>query len=450
MINRAINLLETSYNRFLMKEINQDKLCKNIKNALEVMPFGNKKKEFEVQISNKNMSERFFGMRVFPDIDAMDRFCKDIVDSMESGKNAKFNDITKRWKSIDKWVLELDYILFDRNTINFTPKELVALTLHEIGHVIYSDKPIEGFYRAYKETKIRIDNANRGVQKLMYQIYSIPLAVACMQRRWVNDKNEIEVEMIADKTVADLGYGEYLVEAFNKIIRQYGSLNFNKNQLQAEIESDIDWCNKNIMSITQRKEKLKDELYYRAIKSKSNYVKALTIIILDNLGFRLKERYTGAVVENCIELLCDRQLTTKYEPIVDALESAKFDARLEQMKKCTDDVAVESFFNKRKKIKVELPSQYEIDAISIEVDKITNHHDRVFVLDLIYEVLERINNFEEVISADPSLVRRWSGKIDTMKEQLEQLRQATLAKKTFATKYKFFVKLPEEAADYEG
>ena len=78
LINRAINLLETSYNRFLMKEINQDQLCKNIKNALEVMPFGNKKKEFEVQISNKNMSERFFGMRVFPDIDAMDRFCKDI------------------------------------------------------------------------------------------------------------------------------------------------------------------------------------------------------------------------------------------------------------------------------------------------------------------------------------------------------------------------------------
>ena len=199
----------------------------------------------------------------------------------------------------------------------------------------------------------------------------------------------------------------------------------------------------------KRKEQLKDELYYRAVRTKSNYMKAMTIIILDKLGFKLRERYTGYVVENTIELLSDPEVMQKYMPIVDAMESAKFD-KFYNMMHSSNSIAMEAIFNKRKKVKVELPSQYEIDAIAVEVDKITNHHDRIYVLDLIYEVLERINNFEEAISPDPSLVKKWSAKIRQMKDELEALRQAVLAKKTFATSYKFFVKLPEAASDYEG
>lgn len=448
MTDKALLLLENAYSKFLMKDTNETQLCRDIKAALDSLPFDGRRKEFDVQITNQRMSEKFFGMRVFPKIDELDNFCKELVNE-DSDKLIKFNDLTKRWKTIDKWFLELDHTLFDRNTINFTPKELVALTLHEIGHIIYSDKPVEGFYRAYREAKVRMTVSERATQKLMYNIYMIPLSIACMQRRWVNDRNQIDVEIVADKTVAELGYGDYLVEAFNKIIRQFGSVDYNQNQLQAEIDTSIQWCNQNISDVMRRKEKLKDELYYRAIRSKSNYMKAITIIMLDKIGFKMRERYTGSVVENSLELLSDPKIMEKYEPIVVALESARFDKQLNALLH-TEEVAMEAVFNRRKKIKTELPSQYEIDAISIEVDKITNHHDRIFVLDLIYEVLERINNFEEAISPDPNLVRRWTGKINDMKSQLEQLRQAVLEKKVFSSNYKFFVKLPPEAEAYSG
>lgn len=448
MTDKALLLLENAYSKFLMKDTNETQLCRDIKAALDSLPFDGRRKEFDVQITNQRMSEKFFGMRVFPKIDELDNFCKELVNE-DSDKLIKFNDLTKRWKTIDKWFLELDHTLFDRNIINFTPKELVALTLHEIGHIIYSDKPVEGFYRAYREAKVRMTVSERATQKLMYNIYMIPLSIACMQRRWVNDRNQIDVEIVADKTVAELGYGDYLVEAFNKIIRQFGSVDYNQNQLQAEIDTSIQWCNQNISDVMRRKEKLKDELYYRAIRSKSNYMKAITIIMLDKIGFKMRERYTGSVVENSLELLSDPKIMEKYEPIVVALESARFDKQLNALLH-TEEVAMEAVFNRRKKIKTELPSQYEIDAISIEVDKITNHHDRIFVLDLIYEVLERINNFEEAISPDPNLVRRWTGKINDMKSQLEQLRQAVLEKKVFSSNYKFFVKLPPEAEAYSG
>lgn len=448
MTEKALLLLENAYSRFLMKETNETQLCREIKTALNSLPFDGRNKEFDVQITNQRMIEKFFGMRVFPKIEELDDFCKDLVNE-ESDSLIKFNDLTKRWKNIDNWFLELDSTLFERTVINFTPKELVALTLHEIGHIIYSDSPVEGFYRAYREAKVRMTVSDRATQKLMYSIYMIPLSVACMQRRWVNDRNQINVEIVADKTVSELGYGEYLVEAFNKIIRQFGSVNYNQNQLQAEIDTSIQWCNQNISDVMKRKEHLKDELYYRAIRTKSNYMKAITIIMLDKIGFKMRERYTGTVVENSIELLSDPKVIEKYEPIVVALEAAKFEKKLNALIS-SEEVAMESVFNKRKRIKAELPSQYEIDALSIEVDKITNHFDRIYTLDLLYEILNRVVDFEEAISSDPALVRKWSGKINCMKAELEQIRQATLEKKTFANKYRFFVKLPEEAESYEG
>lgn len=445
MVEKALTLMDDSYNKYLVGDISQAEMCRNLAAALSSFPYDAGQKEFTVQVtSNKTGNEKFFGMRVYPDIEEMDNFCKDLVNE---GDKIRFTDIVKKWKKIDKWFLEIDGTCFDRNQFNFNPKELTALTLHEIGHIIYSDKPIEGFYRAYQEVKARMNSSDKATQKLMYDIYMIPLTLACMQRRWVNGKNEVQLEIIADKTVVELGYGQYLLEALDKITRAIGSLNSQNNQ--DELSSSMNWCQQNIADIMKRKEQLKDELYYRAVRTKSNYMKAMTIIILDKLGFKLRERYTGYVVENTIELLSDPEVMQKYMPIVDAMESAKFD-KFYNMMHSSNSIAMEAIFNKRKKVKVELPSQYEIDAIAVEVDKITNHHDRIYVLDLIYEVLERINNFEEAISPDPSLVKKWSAKIRQMKDELEALRQAVLAKKTFATSYKFFVKLPEAASDYEG
>lgn len=464
MNEKALQLLDDAYTRFLMGKINKDRLCKEIKTALEIMPFGERHKHFEVQISNSKGYGEFFGMRIFPAIPDLDSFCDSLVRD-DSRDIVKYNDITKRWKNIENWVLEIDGICFDRTRLNFSPKELSALTLHEIGHVIYSDKPVEAFYRAYRETKTRMKISDRAGQKLMYNLYMIPLSIACMQRRWTNGRNEVHTEIVADKTVLELGYGEYLAEALEKIIKNFGTINTSESQQQKEVTSEVEWCARNMDDLTLRKDHLKDELYYKAVRAKSNYLKAISVIILDKMGLKMRERYTGAVVEASMDLLNDPDCLNKYQPFIDVVAGARFNSSLRALESSEQGVidalrdeisgkvvsaAMESIFNRRKKVKAELPSQFEVDAIAIEVDKITNHHDRVFVLDLIYEVLDRINTFEEVISADPALVKKWQGKINTMKAQLEVLRQATLDKKTFNQGYKFFVKLPDAAAAYEG
>lgn len=448
MEEKALVLLEQSYTDYLRNKISLDKLCKNISIALSALPLDGGHKDFSVQITKNLEAHGFFGMRIFPSLTDNEAICDFMVHDSE--KTVKFGELLKRWRHINAWVLELDSQLFDRNEINFTPKELTAMTLHEVGHVIYSEKPLERFYRAYKENQLRLKLADRGTQKVMYWIYMIPLSLSCMQREWVNGKNELNVEIVSDKTVAEYGYGSYLVEAFDKIIRHDGTIAISDGQKQAEINSSIGWCNRNIQDVMKRRETLKDELFYQAVRNKSNYIKASTIIILDKLGIRLRERYKGVATEATIELLSDPNLLENYEPIVDALESAKLDKRIQLMQNSATIALESGFLNKRKKIRVELPSQYEVDSISVEIDNITNHHDRIFVLDLIYEVLDRINTFEEAISPDPALVRKWEPRIKTMKDELEMYRQATLAKKVFSSGYKFFVKLPPQAADYVG
>lgn len=448
MTEKALQLVESAYTKYLMGKIKNDRLCKELQTALEMLPFGGKQKKFEVQIANSKGFGEFFGMRIFPSIPDLDSFCEHLV-SDDSKQLVKFTEITKRWKNIEHWVLEIDGICFDRTRMNFTPKELTALTLHEIGHVIYSDSPVEGFYRAYRETKTRMTISDKAGQKLMYNLYMIPLSIACMQRRWTNSKNEIRTEIIADKSVMEFGYGEYLAEALEKIIKAFGTVNTTEQQQQNEINSSVQWCTQNMVDVSKRTDHLKDELYYQAVRAKSNYLKAISVIVLDKMGMKMREKYTGAVVEATLEIISDPESLKTYEPFIPVLEAAAFNRRLKAFENC-ESIAMEAIFNKRKKVKAELPSQYDVDAIAIEVDKITNHHDRVFVLDLIYEVLDRVNTFEEVISADPALLRKWQGKINSMKEQLEMLRQATLSKKTFNQGYKFFVKLPDVASDYEG
>lgn len=443
---KSFAVMENVYLSYMSSNVTDNKLCRDLEILLSGLPFDNGKKTFSVSICNKNRKDSFFGMRVFPNVDKLDAFCEEILTGSTNGEMVPISTITKRWKNIDSWILEIDDTIFDKSFIVFTARELVALTLHEIGHVIYSDRPIESFWRAYKEARLRMEISDRAVQKLMYSIYSIPMAIACMQRRWTS-KNSNKIEIVADRTVLELGYGSDLVSALNKILRQCGSITTDDNANTKEVETAIIWCNKNVNSVQNRKEHLKDEIYYQTIKTNSNYFKALGIIVLDKLGFKLKNRFTGVVTENTIELLCDSEILTKYS-ICKTEQYDKFYAALETF--THKDIAMESIFNRRKKIKAELPSQYELDSIAIEIDKITNHADRMFVLDLIYEVMEKVQLFEEAISVDPKLVSKWDYKVSNMKNELERYRRAVLEKKISDRKYKFFVKLPDVAADYEG
>ena len=431
--NNSLDYLETIITKYINKRYSESKFCSDIATALNNLSLEGKHKNFQVQISNTNGYSPFFGMRVFPSLTDMDAFCKAVIN--ETGNRyVKFGEITRRWKNINNWVLEIDSLCFDRNSFNFIPKEIIALILHEMGHIIYSEKPVEIWYRAYQECSLRKEIAHTASEKAMYSIFMLPLTTACMQKEWVSANNNIKVEMIADKSVVDFGYGQYLQSAFEKIIKQVGSINYSEDANFAEVNTSMLWCEQNIVDINKRKNKLKDELYYQAVKAKSPYFKAVTIIILDKLGLKMREKYTGSVTESAMEVL--NILNTSdwrehYEPIYDIKARSKFNKQLqayESISKFEFDSATESVINKASNVKVKLPSQDDLNNLSIEINNITTHNDKIFVLDMIYEKIDQLDTYENSIKDDPMMIKKYQGKIDTIRRELDALKNGVINK----------------------
>ena len=441
--NRAIELIEATFSDYMIGKINEKSFLNKMETALDALPF-NSKKSFSVIISkNKNMSKEFFGFNVFPEMDKLEDICNKIAND-----DTKFSDIVKRWRSIEEWEIVIDSLIFDRNFIAFNPKELTAMLLHEIGHVTQSDEPIEQFYRAYLESKSRLKSADKVSKKVLYILYTIPLAVACTSRRWVNDKNELKLEISADKSLIETGYAEHLINAFDKIIKASGSITRSEDMNYKEIESNVEWANMNIVDVIKRRDKLKDSLYYKAIQTNSGYIQALCARILNFLGVRMRERYTGAVAESCMlnELINGEITLETHVPFYDIKKFGQIETRIMNAQKELE-IANESFFNKRKKSKVDIPDEYDLDRIFVAIDDIQNNYDKVYVLDLIYEQIEKLNDFEEAISMDESKSKKWAPKIEEMRSRLSTLRKSVLNKNIAKKEYKVFVKYPE---GYEG
>ena len=83
------------------------------------------------------------------------------------------------------------------------------------------------------------------------------------------------------------------------------------------------------------------------------------------------------------------------------------------------------------------------------MDKIKTHDDRLFVMDLIYDEMDKIEASEDLISKGKStMVRMRPDKIKFMRKQLEELRHKILTMKIDdSNRFGINIKYP---AGYEG
>ena len=433
--------MDDAFSDYIKKKITAQELEKRLSDFLSAVS----KKKIEVGIAPNQDKEPFFGMRIFPMPEEMDSFLK----GMEDEEKLSFNKVYQNWKNINAWYLEIDSQVFDRKVINFTPQELSALVLHEIGHTIYSETVIERFYYAYREYDARLGEEDKAAKKVLYVLNKIPLMLACGARKWKIGKNEIGAEIFADTTVAKLGYGDHLLSAFEKIIEAYGnSIGYMDDyHIDSAVKESIIWCNLNIKDLVKRKNTLKNGLYYQSIKTDSGFVRRVIYSIMQAVGINAKDKYTGQIIatESFADILAMENMLEKYDLIFD-LKTFGFLERRYLDAKNRAKIAVESL-SRKKSNKIEIPEQLDIDIIYIEVDRIKNHMDRRYVLDLIYNQIEKIEKFQELFETNTDLKQKYEHKMKSMLAELESLRKAVLAKRNFDKDYKVFVKYPK---GYEG
>ena len=440
-ISNKINMVDDIFANY-MDNHNKKSFEKDLKTLIDA--FTNKQFEIRIVDTSAHAREPFFGMRVFPLGEEMDEFCKELTED----NTVSISDMCNRWRSIEKWVIEVDDRIFDRMTINFNPQEMTAMLLHEVGHTIYADKTFEMFYRVYKECRIRLTSADKASSKLLYFLYSIPLTVMCGIRDWNLTNKDLKEEVFADQSVNKLGYEEYLVSAYNKIIKVYGETSGYSDDYRKEdtLKNSITWCNLNIHDLVYRKNKLKDKLYSTGIRTNSIYMQGLIRSIMDKLSLRKQERYTGSVVveSNLTIDFDDENFVLENNLIYDIKGFSNLTNRIRSVRERAENAVANEAFGKTKD---QIPNQLDVDTIFVEVDRIENHADRRYVLDLIYNQEEKIEKFKETFKYNKDLKKKYSGKMESMLKELASMRQAVLNKRSFDKEYKVFVKYP---AGYEG
>lgn len=446
MDTKSIAMMDDIYSSYLLNH-NNKRFCQDLMMTLNKL---SNDKHFSVNIVDVGTSQKepFFGMRVFPDAEQLNTIISLIQD--DSTNVRSLSDLLNTWKHISEWVIEIDSRIFDRMSINFNPQELTAMTLHEIGHTIYSDTKIERYYRAYQECRIHMSSEDKATIKALYFLYQIPLILVCGMRDWRLTKHDLKEEIFADTTVQKLGYGEYLISAYQKIIKAYGNSGYtNDAKADAEAERLIEWCNLNVHDLIHRKNKLKDELYHTGISTNSTYIRSVISKIMSKLGIQAKDKYSGnVVIESALDIPFNDDFITKN----DLQYNLKTIGNLENFiaykrHSASEKIAMEANMFKKSKKGPEIPSQLDVDTIFVEVDRIENHADRKYVLDLIYHQEEKIENFKELFQYNEELKSRYAGKMESMLNELTSMRQAVLNKRNFDKDYKVFVKYP---AGYEG
>jgi hypothetical protein len=159
----------------------------------------------------ENTDKLFFGMRVYPVINS-----EDIVDVLKDDKPLIING----------YYVELDSKLFDP-MLNLSERELTAMLLHEVGHIVYDTQTIDevkkqvDMYLAASDDYLS-DKYSKGYKEVLaYAMKDSIIKIGSIFSKVGN------YEIIADTFVSACGYGPDLASAFRKISRS--SIYLNKN-----------------------------------------------------------------------------------------------------------------------------------------------------------------------------------------------------------------------------
>lgn len=189
-----------------------------------------------------------WAMSVFPETSTIDKIIKNIG-------NTSIETIKDIWKKTKVWTLELDARIFDSH-IGFSEKELSAMVLHEIGHVISSNDITSRIYNilVFEFSNTMSASSHKSINTGIFRrLLSLPILNMCVssQSKSASIKNEIN----ADKFVCSSGYRQHLVSAFDKIINfssgSYGSRNIDNN-----LKDTFNFSKDTIEQFKKRKDKI--------------------------------------------------------------------------------------------------------------------------------------------------------------------------------------------------
>jgi len=370
---------------------------------------------FNITIIN-NDTNQFFGMNIYPQKSTIDAIVEAILN-----KKSNTETLSEIWQKNTEWHLEIDSLLLYDNRLNANPSEITAVLLHEIGHVVHSNSIP---HRVNKVMRYQIMNLDFTVKHLIRydkirKLFGIAVIEACTSKNF-HRINSVNTEVVADKFVVKMGYGDELNNFITKLVSSQGNRLVERadHEIDGDIKSIVNWSIDNITELEFRKKKLRQSIQTEILKNPSIFVRSIFTDIKNAFFGAEEDNYKIAVAEQYLISGCQ---TVMRESILDIFDN----------------------IGKMKKV-----PQSDIDFLSIQVEKIENNDDKIYVLDLIYDKLDLVNAALEYIEKGKTeKVAQSKQTLTSLKTQLEKLRQQVLNIEIKDKQYGVFIKYPK---GYEG
>lgn len=387
--------------------------------------------DFEVVISD-NKTNEFFGMAVYPS----EETCEKLIDALVV-EQSNIRSILTTWEKNSKWYIEVDSFLLYDSHLNASPKEMVAILLHEIGHTIYANTVPTRLFKVVRMelTKTRMMTRELLKNKKLRTLFFPTVTNACAYKSF-SFLSELE-EKDADKFVVTMGYGDSLNSFLNKLLTTQGNDLIERTDREAEQDTAImcKWSIENIEELKSRKDKLKSQLNGQILHSPSVYCRnmfaSLKKIFFNTNNDSTNTRGTALVSEAFLNIQINEAIDKSWDFA---------------MKSAERSIVQEFTFGSLKKVKK--VDRADLDYIFIKSEEIQTYEDKIYLLDLIYYHREQVElALQYIEEGNQSKVSNSKIELVDMQKQLEFLRNKVLKQKLKEPKYGLFVKYP---TGYEG
>lgn len=385
-------------------------------------------KEIEINIiENKGP---MFIMSVFPEENTINEIIAAIVE--ERGDEA----IRKAWNGTHKWTLEIDSKVFTDKDLAASPREMTALLLHEMGHIVYSNSVPK---RISKVMRLEFARAHVSVKKalkdkVLNAILKLPILNACVYDNY-KTKDNIKKELQADVFVVKSGYGEDLNNVLEKLIaRSEDSKSDEVNQTPQNVYGDMhDMTMFSLRTVEELKERKQNVVKANLKKLMMNSPSEFVQKVINSISTAVIKGGAGAVTEAVVAARIEKIFTeAETEVVSEYFESSPFIAE-----------AV-----RQKTLKRIDPAS--LSYVTIEKNNVRNNDDKMMLVSYIYSKIDLIDYYISIIdSGNPRyIVPHSKAQLIDMKTMLLKVKDEIIAYPIPEVKYGVY--LNNYPIGYEG
>lgn len=388
----------------------------------------NKKVTLNIVNLSDDLTTQSFIMSICPNDSSVNR----IIEAIVNNDTSKL--ISDTWEGCKEWTIEIDRRVLT-HSIDFTPRELTALIMHEIQHMLYATSTRRRIINTFKMCFVK---QSIDVQKLlgskMFSDFNSPIIKNLFNVILTvpNNARELRKELNADKFASKMGYTKELQSVIIKL------LNYNENNEQMY----VGWTKNNKFKETE-------ELFaYTADTlqqlTKRNYALARRAYSdLSSTNESVQESF-DRVMEN---ILPDFESVSSsgnqhYKRVSDNINRILTDLY-------NSDYFLEGVFTKRlKRI-----DPYDLSYIDIQISSARTDEDRILINAFLHSKLDLVEYYLTLLDRNDThyVVPHSKTELLKMRERLYNSEKALINKDTSLKPVSFMdVYKPQYPAGYEG